>query len=330
MNGRNWRSNTVCRMDRAVWLSALLMVFMLAAPIATVAQTHPVQARPRPLDEDYVIGPEDVLEIQVWGNQDLNKTVFVRPDGRLSVPLMGEVAVAGKTVQQLQDHLSAVYANMVKGAVVTVIVKEIRSRPVYFIGGFRNPGAMQLTRDLTLLQAISVVGGVMPNADGEKGFLLRGDNRIPIDFTRLVQRGDLSQNPKLQPGDSVVVPLADVVYVSGEVKTPGTVKYTGDLTVLRAIGQAGGLTPLAATGSVDILRGDAQKKEQIHVDLGRIMRSPDENPDVRLQPNDVLSVPRRFFSMSPPSGVTPGVMPGVTPAPGPAYGTTPAPAVRPR
>jgi len=317
MNRRNFLY-TICRVDHAVWLSSLLVVVMLAAPIAT-AQTQPVQTRPVPLDKDYVIGPEDVLDIQVWGSKDLNQTVFVRPDGRLSVSVMGEIAAGGKTVQQLQDHLSAVYAKMVKGAVVTVIVKEIRSRPVYFIGGFGNPGAMQLTRDLTLLQAISVVGGVVPSADGEKGFLLRGSNKIPIDFTRLV-KGDLSQNPKLQPGDSVVAPLADVVYVSGEVRKPGAVKYTEDLTVWKAIAQAGGLTPLAAPGSTDILRGTAEKKEQIRVDLDRIIRSPDENSDVRLQPNDILSVPRRSFTIGGPSGG----------APTPAYGTTPAPGGQPR
>ena len=151
---------------------------------------------------------------------------------------------------------------------------------------------------------------------------MRGNNKIPIDFTRLVQRGDLSQNPKLQPGDSVVVPLADVVYVSGEVRKPGAVKYTGDLTVSKAIAQVGGLTPLAAPGSADILRGSAEKKEQIRVDLGRIMRSPDENSDIRLQPNDILSVPRRFVTIGGPSG-------GAA-TPTPAYGTTPAPGVQPR
>jgi hypothetical protein len=133
MNRRNVLY-TICRVDHAVWLSALLVVVMLAAPIAT-AQTQPGQTRSVPLDKDYVIGPEDVLDIQVWGSKDLNQTVFVRPDGGLSVPVVGEIAASGKTVQQLQDHLSAVYAKMVKGAVVTVIVKEIRSRPVYFIGG---------------------------------------------------------------------------------------------------------------------------------------------------------------------------------------------------
>jgi polysaccharide export outer membrane protein len=183
----------------------------------------------------------------------------------------------------------------VKGAVVTVIVREIKSRPVYFIGGFGRPGVMQLTRDLTLLQAISILGGVTTNADAEKGFLLRGDKRIPIDFNRLVQRGDMTQNPKLEPGDSVVVPLADAVYVNGEVKAPGAVKYSGDLTILRALTQVGGLTPLASAGRVDILRGSAEKKERIRVDVDKMMRSPDEHPDLRLQPNDIIFVPQRLF-----------------------------------
>lgn len=276
-------------MKRALF-PCFLLVIVLALPLLATAQSPPPQ-----VDKDYIIGPEDVLDIQVWGNKDLNQTVFVRPDGRTSLPLVGEIAVAGKTVQQLQDHLGAVYEKTVKGAIVTVIVKEIRSRPVYFVGGFGKPGVMQLTRDLTLLQAISVVGGVVANADAEKGFVLRGDKRIPIDFNRLLQRGDLSQNPKLEPGDSVVVPLADAVYVNGEVRTPGAVKYTGDLTILKAITQVGGLTPLAAPGRVDVLRGSAEKKERIRVDVDKMMRSPDENPDIRLQPNDIIFVPQRLF-----------------------------------
>ncbi len=269
----------------------LLATILLVSALPVLAQTP----APQQADRDYVIGPEDILDIQVWGNKDLNQVVFVRPDGRTSLPLVGEIGVAGKTVQQLQDHLTNVYEKTVKGAVVTVIVREIRSRPVYFIGGFGKPGVMQLTRELTLLQAISVVGGVLANSDAEKGFVLRGERRIPIDFNRLVQRGDLSQNPRLEPGDSVVVPLADAVYVNGEVKTPGAVKYTGDLTILKALTQVGGLTPLAAGGRVDVLRGNAEKKERIRVDVDKMMRSPDENPDIRLQPNDIVFVPQRLF-----------------------------------
>src|SRR6185503_9704903 len=277
-------------MRRLVFLLSVLAV-VLSFPWLTAGQAPP----PQPADKDYIIGPEDVLEIQVWGNKDLNQTVFVRPDGRTSLPLVGEIGVAGKTVQQLQDHLGAVYEKTVKGAVVTVIVKEIRSRPVYFIGGFGKPGVMQLTRELTLLQSISIVGGVVANADAEKGFVLRGDKRIPVDFNRLLQRGDLSQNPKLEPGDSVVVPLADAVYVNGEVKKPGPVKYAGDLTLLKALTQAGGPTPLAAGSRVDIIRGGAEKKDRIRVDVDRIMRSPNGNEDFRLRPNDMITVPQRRF-----------------------------------
>ncbi len=275
-------------MRRVIWI---LLAAVLFSPVVVLAQA-PAPQQP---DKDYIIGPEDVLEIQVWGNKDLNQVVFVRPDGRTSLPLVGEIGVAGRTVQQLQDHLTNVYEKTVKGAVVTVIVREIKSRPVFFIGGFGKPGVIQLTRELTLLQAISVAGGVVPNADAEKGFVLRKDQRIPIDFNRLLQRGDMSQNPKLEPGDSVVVPLADAVYVNGEVKAPGAVKYTGDLTILKALTQVGGLTPLAAPGRIDILRGSAEKKERIRVEVDKMMRSPDENPDVRLQPNDIIFVPQRLF-----------------------------------
>jgi polysaccharide export outer membrane protein len=171
-------------------------------------------------DEAYIIGPEDILEIQVWDNKDLNHVVFVRPDGKTSLPLLGEVDAAGKTVQQLQDDLVVLYSKTVRQPSVTVIVREIRSRPVYFIGGFGKPGPMQLTRDLTILQALSLAGGAQPNADAEKGFLLRKDKRVPIDFRKLLEKGDLSQNMKLEPGDSVVIPLAELVYVQGEVRTP--------------------------------------------------------------------------------------------------------------
>ncbi len=259
----------------------------------------PVRAQ-NPDRKDFMVGPEDVMEVQVWDNKDLNQIVFVRPDGKASLPLVGEIQVAGKTVQELQDYLAAVYAKTIKNAAVTVIIKEIKSRPVYFVGGFGKPGVIQpgviqLTRDLTLIQAVALVGGLTPNADPEKGFVLRKEKIIPVDFAKLMQTGDLSQNLKLEPGDSVVAPLADLVYVQGEVKTPGAVKYMQDLTVLMAISQVGGFTPRAAGGRVDILRGKGEKKERIRVDVDKVSRAPEENPDVLLKPNDIVLVPQRLF-----------------------------------
>jgi polysaccharide export outer membrane protein len=174
-------------------------------------------------DEAYVIGAADVLEIQVWDNKDLNQAVFVRPDGMISLPLIGEIR-QGQDGEGAQDALAEAYTKSVKGADVTVIVKEIKSRPVYFIGGFTKPGVEQLNRELTVLQAVSIAGGLLPTADGDNGFILRGDKRIPVDFTKLMQKGDIAQNVKLEVGDSIVVPVADSVYVHGEVKTPGAYK----------------------------------------------------------------------------------------------------------
>ena len=272
------------------WLVTLPTVTLLLWSLSV----SPVRAQ-NPDSKDFIVGPEDVMEVQVWDNKDLNQIVFVGPDGKASLPLVGQIQVAGKTVQELQDYLAAVYAKTIKSAAVTVIIKEIRSRPVYFVGGFGKPGVMQLTRDLTLIQAVALVGGVTPGADGERGFVLRKEKVIPVDFTKLMQTGDVSQNLKLEPGDSVVAPLADLVYVQGEVKTPGPVKYMQDLTVLMAISQVGGFTPRAAGGRVDILRGKGEKKERIRVDVDKVSRAPEDNPDVLLKPNDIVLVPQRLF-----------------------------------
>src|SRR5215813_12341466 len=274
--------------SRRHWLSLGLLVAALAFFLVPAALVRAQQTT----EASYVIGPEDVIEVQVWDNKDLNQVVFVRPDGKTSLPLAGEIQAAGKTVQELQDYLSSVYSKTVKGATVTVIVKEIKSRPVYFVGGFGKPGAMQLTRDdLTLLQAIALVGGVAQTADAEKGFILRKDKQIPVDFYKLTQKGDMTQNYKLEPGDSIVVPVADLVYVQGEVRAPGGVKYVQDLTVVRAITQAGGLTQMAAGGRVDILRGKGEKKERIRVDVDKMLRAGDGSPDIPVKPDDIILVP---------------------------------------
>ena len=276
------------------WLAmlptAMLVLGSLFAPLAHA------QSAQSATNKDYIVGPEDVLDVQVWDNKDMNQVVFVRPDGKTSLPIVGEIQAAGKTVQELQDYLTAVYSKTVKGAAVTVIIREIKSRPVYFLGGFGRPGALQLMRnDLSLLQALALVGGVAPGADGENGFVLRKDKRIPVNFTKLLQKGDLSQDIQLEPGDSVVAPIADLVYLQGEVRAPGSIKFLPDLTVVKAITQGGGLTPMAAGGRVDIIRWKGEKRERIRVDVDKMMRAPDENPDVMLKPDDIVFVPQRLF-----------------------------------
>jgi polysaccharide export outer membrane protein len=213
---------------------------------------------------DYRIGTDDVLAISVWSQKDLDQVVSVRPDGKISLPLVGETEAGGLTLAELATRLTTLYRRTVPGTQVTVSVREIRSRHVFFLGGVVRPGPMQLTEELTFLQALSAVGGPIPTADLESAFVLRGGTRIPVNIQKL-REGDPAQNLRLQPGDTVVVPTrlvcpsVDCVWVSGAVNAPGPVQYTKDLTIKTAIETAGGLSGLTpyASRRVIIRRGHA-------------------------------------------------------------------------
>jgi polysaccharide export outer membrane protein len=243
---------------------------------------------------DYRIGTDDVLVVSVWDQKDLDQVVSVRPDGKISLPLVGEMQAGGLTVAELASRLTTLYSRTVKGAQVTVSVREIRSRPVFFLGGVVRPGLVQLTQDLTILQALSTVGGPIANADLESAFVLRGDKRIAVNLLKIMQKGDISQNLRLQPGDTVVVPSADAVYIQGEVRAPGQVRYTRDMTIVTAISAAGGFTPMASPRRVTVMRGDGANKEVLRVNVNDIMSDP-ESKDLLLKPNDIIIVPERLF-----------------------------------
>jgi polysaccharide biosynthesis/export protein len=268
------------------WRS-LVALTVLVAGVAFWVPTAAAQS-------DYRIGIDDVLIVSVWDQKDLDQTVTVRPDGKISLPLVGEIEAAGLTVGELASRLNAQYSRTVRGAQVTVSVKEIRSRPVFFLGGVVRPGQLQLTQELTILQGLSAVGGPLPTADLESAFVLRGGTRIPVNLQDMLQRGTMTQNLRLQPGDTVVVPSAGSVYVQGEVKTPGQVKYAKDMTIMMAIAGAGGFTQLASPRRVTVMRGEGPKKEVLRVNVNDIMSDPDAK-DVLLKPNDIVIVPQRLF-----------------------------------
>src|SRR5262249_17505991 len=110
-----------------------------------------------------------------------------------------------------------------------------------------------------------------------------------------IQKGDLSQNIKLLPRDTIVIPVADVVYVQGEVKTPGALKLTKDLTLMKAIAQAGGFTPMAAPRRVDVVRVLGDKKETIRVNVTDLMSDGGSGRDAPLRANDIILIPQRLF-----------------------------------
>jgi polysaccharide export outer membrane protein len=157
----------------------------------------------------FALGVADVIRVNVWKNTDLSQTVTVGPDGFVSLPLLGDVHVAGMTADQLAKSLSSKLTAYVVSAEVTVSVVEIRSRQVFVMGQVAKPGQYSLVAPITVLQLIAQAGGLSTFAKRKDIFVLRGTKgnvqRLKFNYVNAI-RGDVHQNIDLQPGDTVVVP----------------------------------------------------------------------------------------------------------------------------
>lgn len=197
-----------------------VMAALFAIPaIAGLTGPHDAQAAPppakkeaQPVSQDYIIGPEDVLEISIWKNSDLSKTVNVRPDGKISLPLIGDIMAAGLTPTQLRDLLFAKLKEYQEAAVVSVIVQSVNSYRIFMVGEVKNPGTYVLKSNTSVLQAISMAGGFTPFASKNGIVLVRkksdgpGEDKINIRFADLVYQEKSDKNPILKPGDTIFVP----------------------------------------------------------------------------------------------------------------------------
>ncbi|MBW4027390.1 MAG: hypothetical protein HIU93_08290 [Acidobacteria bacterium] len=159
----------------------------------------------------YRVGVDDVLSISVWHEPDLSRSVPVRPDGRISLPLVGEVQAAGKTTPELEDELKASLSRYVKDPELTVIVAEIHSQRINIIGQVQHPGAFALTQSMGVLDALAVAGGLRDFAKKNKIYVLRETTsghraRIPFNYKSVLRGKSGSQDVLLQPNDTVVVP----------------------------------------------------------------------------------------------------------------------------
>jgi polysaccharide export outer membrane protein len=161
---------------------------------------------------DYKIGPEDVLEVNVWRNADLSKTVTVRPDGKISLPLVGDIQAMGLTAAELTKEVSERLKSFKESPLVSVVVQQINSYNVYFLGEVVRPGRQQFKAHTTILQAIISAGGFTQFASKNKIFVLRklpgggSEVKINVRYDDIVSGTDTSQNFVLLPGDTVVVP----------------------------------------------------------------------------------------------------------------------------
>jgi polysaccharide export outer membrane protein len=182
-----------------------IAVLLLAATCWTLS---PAQETAPP-GADYLIGVEDVLSISVWKESELSKNVNVRPDGKITMPLVGDLQASGKTPRQLSASITEGLARFVNEPIVTVTVEQINSFKVYMIGEVGKQGELPLKRRTRLLQAIAMAGGLSPYAS-KKIVVVRDEGgrevRTEIDYRKLVSGEQPELNIYLKPGDTIIVP----------------------------------------------------------------------------------------------------------------------------
>jgi len=189
-----------------LWIAAFssLLLACSAAPVKNEEST------PEESSEQYILGSEDVIEVSVWKEKELSKVVIVRPDGRISLPLIGDIQAAGLTAEELKENIKKALIDFVDNPTVSVIVQQINSLKIFIQGEVTNPGVLELKSNITVIQAISLAGGFTEWARKDRIAILRrsGDKvvRIPINYEKILSGDDPSQNILLKRGDTIIVP----------------------------------------------------------------------------------------------------------------------------
>ena len=249
--------------------------------------------------QDYRIGVQDVLEISLFNQPELSGRYTVETDGAFSFPLIGRVLAAGHTVEQLEETLQTrLLDGYFRNPRVTVAVAEYKSQRVFVVGEVRSPGAYPLAAETSLIEILALAGPT-PTASGA-AVVVRAGGRTPVgnggaprtadnaDTVRVnlrdLESGDLSRNLLLRDGDTVFVPRAEVVYVFGEVREPGSYPIQEGMTVLQALSLAGGSTEFAALNRLTIMRVVDGEQVEIRVRLDDLVRR-----------DDTIRVPVKFF-----------------------------------
>lgn len=178
-------------------------------PAAVARAPAVTRTTPPHLDENYVIGPLDVLTVNVWKEQALSGSLLVRPDGMISMSLIGDIKASDLTPIQLADEISAKLKKYIQDPNVSVVISQIHSKVVYLLGEVDKKGPIDMTPEMTLLEAISIAGGPTDFANTRKIYILRNEGgkhvRIPVRYKEAL-KGNQSCNLSLKPGDTIVVP----------------------------------------------------------------------------------------------------------------------------
>ncbi|MQY61295.1 hypothetical protein GH153_05620 [bacterium] len=274
-----------------------LLIFLVTGFIHSQEILQENQAR------EYRIGAKDLLEISVFGLDEMSQTVRVSEKGKITLPLLGEIEVEELTKAELERKLSQLLdKKYLQNPQVTVFIREYQSKKVYVLGAVGKPGSYELLGRQTVLQLISDAGGLIEDA-GDEIIVIRQHKDEPSKTLRiliddLILKGDARLNIPLEPNDIVNIPVDKTVfiYVFGQVRKPGAlnVKKLNIPTLLQVIAQAGGFSERASKRRVLIKRIDKDGKEQeIKVNVKDIIKG--KKKDIQLKENDVVYVPETIF-----------------------------------
>lgn len=249
---------------------------------------------------NYVAGPQDVLAITVYGQAALSGNYTVEADGTFSFPLVGRIKVGGLTLRAIEQLLrKELSSGFLRNPQVSVAVEQHRSQRIFIVGEVRTPGTYALSGDMALIEALARAGSTTEHA-GSEALILRpparrmidgpifpdqekGAEVIRIDIKEL-QSGRLSQNVQLQDNDTIFIPRAELMYVFGQVKSPGAYPLQKGTTVLQALALAGGLTDRGSSARIKIARLEQGKRVEVRAELEDLVRA-----------GDSIIVPERFF-----------------------------------
>jgi protein involved in polysaccharide export with SLBB domain len=293
---------------RGKYASLSALAVEKSAPANTVIVSRKIEpAWLKPSPDLFTLGPGDRLEIEVLGDPASRAITIVAPDGKLYFNFLEGIDVWGATIAQAKALLENQLANYVREKPqVSIILRGVESKRIWVLGRVQSPGVYAMAAPMTLLEAISMAGGTLSLsnyrdqeaagisqelADLRHSFVIRQGKALPVDFERLLNHGDLSQNIYLEPDDFVYVPAAraKVVYVLGAVLQPRAIVYSQGLSVAGAIASAYGTIKGAYMHHVTVIRGSLSEPQVTVVDYRNVING--KAHDMALQPHDIVYVP---------------------------------------
>ncbi len=269
----------------------------------TYASEDDIEHFSNSVPEDYLVGPGDLMSITVRGRPDASiENVLIAPDGRFSVPRLGILNAKEKTTVQLTDEITLGMREFYSDPEITLTMHEFNNNKAFVLGRVNNPGVVKFAGQGTLLEALSMSGGLPTVA--EEAFLTRAmifrgkDMVIWVDLRELLNNGNMAMNPRLRNNDVVYIPESDdqLVYVMGEVKNPGALRLKSNFSVLDAVMFSGGPTVDARYDEVYLIRYRDGKGMVTNVNVDQFLEKGDITTDYLLEDGDIIYVGRKNFA----------------------------------